>query len=562
MSYSDSLIKVEGVVARLLIEWKDGQDSIRREPTAESRKLARLVMTCLSQLMIIKRWRSKELAALSPDINDVGVLVTRGRLGCGMKSILGQSELAILPHRSRLAILYMWAAHRLMHRATPAETAAASRRYAWILQAKRLAKSICQKCMLCRSIHIHLGKQIMGSRKPEHLLQAPPFTFTACDLLGPFKCRGMVNARGSLKVWGVIYVCQGTGGVRSYLCPGYSTSAFLIAHGKFLAHCGNPATITSDRGSQLKKSARVLEYTDAQDPAKWEWDAISAAGAKQGTTWIFIPPGTQWRNRAEAAVKVMKRTMDLTLNSQDKLNFAELETLLMSIANIMNERPLAVRTYDENNFQPLTVNQLLLGRTTTNISTADYRQDGSSLERLEFCEELETTWWRQFHAQVLPMLVPLSKWKQEYPNRKVGDIVLVHYPGIKKADYRIARVSEVQLDEKGLVRTVEVLMRPRDKRVDGNAKYTHKDLQPLLVPVQRVALLMPVEEVNADRPVDGDAGEVGDESDGVEVLHANVEIGPDLVIPAQLTQLMPAMQLKDYDSYACIQEKDQDLQFK
>ena len=178
---------------------------------------------------------------------DQGIIVTKGRLGEGMKAVLGQSSLAVLTPTTRLAKLIMWAAHREMHRATPAETAARSRKYAWILHAKQLAISVCKKCMLCRQIHLQLGKQIMGDRKAEHLLQAPPFTFTACDLLGPFRCKGMVNARSTMKVWGVIYICQGTGAVRSYLCPGYDTKAFITAHDKFLAHCGNPQTITSDR---------------------------------------------------------------------------------------------------------------------------------------------------------------------------------------------------------------------------------------------------------------------------------------------------------------------------
>ena len=119
-------------------------------------------------------------------------------------------------------------------------------------------------------------------------------------------------------------------------------------------------------------------------------------GIKTGTDWVFIPSGTQWRNRAEASVKVLKKTLEMTLKSQVKLNFAELETVLMTAANIMNERPLTVRMLDENNFQPITVNQLLLGRTRTNISNLKYAEVGSSLERLEYREEVESVWWNQF----------------------------------------------------------------------------------------------------------------------------------------------------------------------
>ena len=62
-----------------------------------------------------------------------------------------------------------------------------------------------------------------------------------------------------------------------------------------------------------------------------------------------------------------------------------------------------------------------------------------------------------------------------------------------QAEYRIARVSRVIVDKDKKVTTLEVLMqlmRPRDKQVDGSVKYVPKDLVPMIVSVQRVALLM------------------------------------------------------------------------
>ena len=562
LSYSDCLTAVTAIIARLIIGWSEGISKSKRDVGVEDLKKAKNIMMFLSQKQVRSKLQDKKLDSLNPIETNQGIIVTKGRLGEGMKAVLGQSSLAILTPTTRLAKLIMWSAHREMHRATPAETAARSRKYAWILQAKQLAISVCKKCMLCRQIHLHLGKQIMGDRKAEHLLQAPPFTFTACDLLGPFKCKGMVNARSAMKVWGVIYICQGTGAVRSYLCPGYDTKAFITAHDKFLAHCGNPQTITSDRGSQIKKAAKVLEYTEAQDPSKWNWDLVKNAGAKLGTDWIFIPPGTQWRNRAEAAVKVMKKTLDSTINSQEKLNFSELETVLISAANVMNDRPLTVRVYDEHTYHPITVNQLLLGRTTTNIASIDYQSAGSALERLEYREEVETAWWSQFSAQVLPTLVPFTRWKEEYPNREVGDIVFVHYPGLKKAEYRMGKVSQVMPDKNGRVRTVEVLMRPKDKRTDGSVRYTHKDLEPMTVPVQRTALLMPSTEVTANTFVH--TPNFTSLSATMVTLDttdhgAPITLYSGCVIPASVMAYTPAMQLKEYREYENYRKTDGDM---
>ena len=219
-------------------------------------------------------------------------------------------------------------------------------------------------------------------------------------------------------------------------------------------------------------------------------------------------------------VKILKQTLTLTLRSQEKLNYCEMETLLISGCNMANEMPLTVRVFDEHTFHLISVNQLLLGRTGTSIASIRYANAGSALERLEFKEVLENVWWKQFYAQVFPSLDPLSKWKETYPNRKVGDVVLVHYPCIKKAEYRLARVSRILPDQKDKVRTIEVLMRPWDKCTDGSARYVHKDLEPLILPVQRVALIMPAVEV--------------EEEDSVETQHVHIHrefptVGPALV---------------------------------
>ena len=261
----------------------------------------------------------------------------------------------------------------------------------------------------------------------------------------------------------------------------------------------------------------------------------------------------------------MKKTLDSTINSQEKLNFSELETMLISAANVMNDRPLTVRVYDEHTFHPITVNQILLGRTTTNISSIDYQSAGSALERLEYREEVETAWWNQFAAQVLPTLIPFTKWKEEYPNREVGDIVLVHYPGLKKAEYRMGKVSKVMPDKQGKVRTVEVMMRPKDKRTDGSVRYTHKDLEPMTLPVQRTALLMPSAEVSANTPdlttafTSISASMGPSDTTALRALSPSITLSSGFVIPASVMAYTPAMQLKEYKQYENYRKVEGDM---
>ena len=67
---------------------------------------------------------------------------------------------------------------------------------------------------------------------------------------------------------------------------------------------------------------------------------------------------------------MLKNTLDHLLantiiTEKPTLNYAELQALLSRAANIVNYRPIGVKSLTEDELVPLTVNQLLLGRTAT-----------------------------------------------------------------------------------------------------------------------------------------------------------------------------------------------------
>ena len=78
---------------------------------------------------------------------------------------------------------------------------------------------------------------------------------------------------------------------------------------------------------------------------------------------------------AEAAVKLVKNTLDLVLASQATLNFAELDTVFSSVANIVNMRPIAVRSFTVEDLHGICPNDLLLQRTTNSVPGLTYRNN-------------------------------------------------------------------------------------------------------------------------------------------------------------------------------------------
>ena len=108
----------------------------------------------------------------------------------------------------------------------------------------------------------------------------------------------------------------------------------------------------------------------------------------------------------------------------------------------------------------------------------------------------------------MPTLVPCRRWKNIKKNLKKGDIVMMKYSGNIKDDYRLARVLEVYPDKKGLVRTVKLEYRRRDKR--EKPEICKKRMIEEIVAVQRLVLLQAVGEpaptgtAEDDLPLDAD----------------------------------------------------------
>ena len=99
-------------------------------------------------------------------------------------------------------------------------------------------------------------------------------------------------------------------------------------------------------------------------------------------------------------------------------------------------------------------------------------------------------------------MLPVAKWRKEHPNLEEGDIVLVkNSKKLGAAEYRYGRVVATRPDDKGLVRSVTVAMRPRDSR-DPVLPYKSKKMTEVELPVQRLVLIHPgsrLEDVDTPR---------------------------------------------------------------
>ena len=494
------MVKVRGILARFIKASVDKDRSAIAEPlSVEDYRRADYLMKVIAMKETVEMMQTSDLSGLALFSSGL-IFWTRGRMGPSMKKLLGPNKLAVLSCKTRLAKLILIQAHREDHRRDPGDTLYRSRSEAWIVRGRSLAEKVVKECGWCNRQDRRTMNQQMGDLPPQKFdIPCLPFSNICLDLAGPYQVKAMNNARSKLKVWPVLFCCLNTGAVAIYVAAGNSTEKFLTCYSHYCSDRGKPKFVYSDRGRNLTKAAT---YVRDEDPENWGWNQIAEDAAKFGTTWKFTPPGCQYRDGlAESRVKALKKTLS-HITSGDSLNYAEYCAVLARAADIINNRPLGVRHSGgaEGDLVPVTPNLLLLSKSDSAASEVDRFEDREDkyTRKQKYQDRVLTEWWNLWYSQVFSSLFPYPKWKKECRNVKPGDVCLVKYESkVGKADYRLSKVKEVEIDAKGLVRTAWVLMRPRDSR-EKTLPYCSKNLTTMKVGIQRLVLICPAEMVEEE----------------------------------------------------------------
>ena len=536
LCYNNDLESRKRVIARISRGWQKGmftddvwnndqKEFITVEPARQELIAAEKLILKHGMIRTADALHLGELGSLLPFFRD-GIIFTRGRLGeKSMEAILGVPELPLLMPDSRVAELFMWRAHHgysgMFHRSAT-ETLAKSRSSVWIVRGKQLAKKVCSQCMICARERLkkNLESQQMAELKEESSTVCPPWTYICIDYAGPVMIKGEVNTRSRGKAWVLVYTCRSTKAVCLLATAGYSTSHFLSRHAEYVARKGKPRSVVTDRGTNLVKGA--ITVAEKEKPSNWNWAEVVKANSV--SEWEFVPIGSQHRNGiAESTVKVLKKSLSLALPPGVVLSFSELVTLLAQISHSINCRPLGLdRTSGDSQqddfFVPITPNHLLLGHSGEDAPVLDYEENSPVTARMAYVKEVYETWWRMWVKQVLPTLIPIRKWKKISRNITVGDMCFLYYPGNLKDDYRLVRVVKTHPDKKGIVRTVTIAYRKRDKREKADV-YWKKPLTEEQVAVQRLSVFLSAKEQSEKV---NDATKVIEEQ-CVEATHGEIE---------------------------------------
>ena len=328
-----------------------------------------------------------------------------------------------------------------------------------VVNARRLTRSICSQCKVCRKAAPRTHPQQLGELPADRVTTTPAFDSTGLDYAGPFTLkRGHTRKPSYIKAYLCLFICLSTKAIHIEVVSDLTTASFIAALKRFVARRGCPHVIFSDNGSnfvgaknQLKELYAFLKQEDTNSD-------IHQHLLQRRITWNNIPEraphfGGLW----ESAVKRMKYHLKRVVGSQI-LTYEELATVSTQVEACLNSRPLlATTSHDSDGITPLTPGHFLLLKPPT--AYPDYPQlpeEPSKLKKWHLCQSIVQHFWDRWSREYLQALQSRSKWKTPQPNLLTGDIVVIKEDKTFACHWPLAKILQAYPGKDGLVRVAQV----------------------------------------------------------------------------------------------------------
>ena len=410
--------------------------------------------------------QTSRLKAVSPFINQKGLLCVGGRLSKSSVITSLQAQPPILCESDHLTKIIFKHYHKSEKHCGPTALLAHLSTLMYVPSARRLARSVCASCVLCRRRTPTPLTQLMGDLPAHRVNPALCFVNTGLDYAGPITLKRGNPRRPTLtKGYLAIFICLATKAIHIEVVSDQSTPTLIAALKRFCSIRGLPKNIYSDNGANFVGARHCLHdlYQFLQLPSTSE--ALRSSLMEDKISWHTIPQraphfGGIW----EAAVKSTKHHLKRTVGNV-RLYFEEMVTITHQISACLNSRPyLSIDCQEPGGELPLTPGHFLIGRPLRAYPEEPAEVDLTLTHRWKLCQALVQDFWNGWSKSYLSSLQRRNKWTKPAPNIAVGDLVMMldeSSPGSdphqkRIAIWRLGRVSAVHPGSDNFVRAAEV----------------------------------------------------------------------------------------------------------
>ena len=213
----------------------------------------------------------------------------------------------------------------------------------------------------------------------------------------------MKNSGCDSKVYICLLTCGLSRAVHLEVITDLSTETFLQAFCRFVSRKSLPSVMISDNASMFESAAEELRKLFISR------ELVEALIAR-GVRWNFIPKRAPWYGGFWERLIGMTKTVARKVLGRSFITLESLQTLVVEIEAVLNDRPLTYQSADITDPEPLTPSHLLYGR---RITTLPY----STTENEELTDPTYSTGIRlQDRAQRQEQLLQhfQTRWKREY----------------------------------------------------------------------------------------------------------------------------------------------------
>ena len=352
------------------------------------------------------------------------------------------------------------------------------RRVYWIHGSRRTVKSILRNCN-CKPPKKCF--QVLAKLPDLRTNMSQAWRAVSADFAGPISLKE--GNEDTHKVYICLFTCMYSRMIHLELTWNLTTESFLRALRKLTSRRGKMDFIYTDWAKYYQAAAKELKRL----LTKLDWNNIKKTSADQfGTTWLFTPAphypesnsvSERMIRSVKAALKVAFGASNIVPKKHAKISFDELETLLIEIECLLNNRPIGMGNLDSPQ-EPvcITPSELVIGRTAAILPddgkinvNAPLSQKWSNRKRA-----LNAFWRRFVQSYLLDLSTTKINHKQFQPILQPGMAVQIRDNNIPKGVWIngiIQAVHPSPLD--GLIRKVTV------KTTSGKT---------LLRPVNRISL--------------------------------------------------------------------------
>lgn len=368
----------------------------------------------------------------------------------------------------------------------------------WLPRGRQVIKDILNECITCKKLNVRAFQLPKLTNLPkERICLIKPYLHTGIDYTAHLFIKDGYGVM--VKMYIVVYTCLGLRSVHLDLVPDMTLKSFLSSFQRFVNIYGVPDSIYTDNAKQFTASKPYLSDIFLSDELS---DYLTQHSIQHKT----IPVYASWVGGVyERQVKTVKSCLYKSVG-RSKLNYFEMITVLSSIQNAINSRPITYVYSELNEIDALTPNKILKLSSNPGLQWKldNDVEDGDSLwnpashvdlhqainNNLNAQQRLVEDYKKLWYSQYLLSLRETSKYnfQSQWENRiKVNDIVLIDTKDKPRIYWSMGRVVRLFSGDDGNVRSVLL------KVSNGQEKhYSIRHLYPLEVQTSHLGVTQQV----------------------------------------------------------------------